>query len=546
MQEIADLTTFLPKHGSHVSVSPDGSRVAYSTCEYRRHPSPEGSGKLHLNNVLGYEIATADVSGSDRERLTANGLFDSYPTWSPDGTRIAFINTGRRDYEPFDSQIMTMSADGTDIKVVPNTEGVDVYPLVWSPDGERLAFIAHEQRRLGSGLGTLHTVRLDGSELSKIGAVSTMPAWSPDSKRLAYGFNDFIDMRSVYRGPGGVYTVQFNGTDLREVLPGFAAFDISWSPDGSELLLTADGLYLVRQDGSSLRQLYRLESSDVPYHWLIHATWSPDGSTIAAREIQIGYSWSGVSKIFIMARDGSGTRLLAEEKGEYLRGLYQPSIEPVIEPGTCSAGVVIPEPEANPGLVEDCNALAEVLGELAELESSGWGAQTPITEWSGVVVSGSPPRVRGLLLGDLGLVGFAPPSIGKLAMLEILELSANKLVGPIPVELSELRNLKELYLGSNGLAGGIPPELAEIKGLRLLDLANNYLRGAIPSELGRLENLSALHLDGNSLTGEIPVALSRMTSLRILHLRGNDLSGCVPPDLSELWVDASGFRRCAR
>ena len=219
-------------------------------------------------------------------------------------------------------------------------------------------------------------------------------------------------------------------------------------------------------------------------------------------------------------------------------------LDPGIDHAPCSAGVVVPEPGANPGLVEDCTNLMEAMGRLARLRSLGWDSGTPIGEWKGIVVSGSPPRVRELHLASLGLEGFIPPSLGKLAMLEILDLFGNRLGGEIPAELSGLRKLEELYLGSNSLLSVIPSELGDIASLRILDLASNHLRGSIPTELGKLGNLSALHLNGNSLTGDIPAALSRMTSLRILHLRGNELSGCVPLELPDLWVDASELERC--
>ena len=155
-------------------------------------------------------------------------------------------------YDPHNSEIFTRAADGRDERIVPNTKGVGLYPPVWSPDGERLAFTAHR----GQGTSVLarygvseplervlYTVRIDGSELSRVGTATTLPTWSPDGERVAFGFDD------------GLYTVRFDGTDLLELLDDFRANEVSWSPDGTELLLASDrGVYVVRPDGSGLRR----------------------------------------------------------------------------------------------------------------------------------------------------------------------------------------------------------------------------------------------------------------------------------------------------
>ena len=167
-------------YGYYADISPDGSRIVYATCEYRGE------------NVDDYEIAIANVDGTDRFELTRNLNFDNYPVWSPDGVRIAFIATLEffsytpNHYDPFGSSIFTMSADG--VAVVPGTKGVGLYPPVWSPDGGRLAFTANRgQETAGDGVSRplermLYTVRLDGSEFSRIGEATTLPTWSPDGR----------------------------------------------------------------------------------------------------------------------------------------------------------------------------------------------------------------------------------------------------------------------------------------------------------------------------------------------------------------------------
>ena len=121
------------QYGYYADVSPDGSRVVYSTCEYTTF---DHDMRLGWRYNLGYEIASVSVDGSGRQRLTDNVHFENYPTWSPDGTRIAFIaHNGysrladydyhlRPDhYHVSNSEVFTRSADGSDERVVPNTRG---------------------------------------------------------------------------------------------------------------------------------------------------------------------------------------------------------------------------------------------------------------------------------------------------------------------------------------------------------------------------------------------------------------------------------------
>ncbi len=561
-------------YGHYADVSPDGSRIAYATCEYTYYDHDNTDGRRNR----GYEIATVNVDGTGRQRLTGNGSFENYPVWSPDGGRIAFIanydlesdsDSGSSHYEPSETQIFTMAADGTDVKVVPNTEGVGLYPPVWSPNGERLAFTVHggwdevarRDRRI------LYTIRVDGSDLSRIGEASTLPTWSPDGERLAFGFADYIDDGGVY---SGVNVVQFNGTGARRIVnelvrPAHQVFQVSWSPDGSELLIASDLLLTVRPDGTDLRAFSQLGLG------LIHdATWSPDGSWIAVRQsaTRDRYDWAYV--VSVMTRNGTDVTIVAEGDSDQGSDPFIRQYTPPLPSAACSAGVVVPEPGANPGLVQDCETLVGAVGRLVELpawEALGWNADTPIAEWSRVTVGGDPPRIRELMLEDSGLTGMPgelrklqmlevldlsanelngaiPPELGRLAMLKTLALAINYLTGPIPPELGKLAMLKELGLHDNKLTGPIPPELDKLTMLEELALSDNNLTGPIPPELGELIMLKILHLSRNNLTGPIPPELSKLTMLERLSLHHNDLSGCVPSELPDIWVGESRLKRC--
>ena len=472
------------QYGYYADVSPDGSRIVYSTCEYTYYDHDKVGGRYNL----GYEIGAVNVDGTDRRRLTDNVHFENYPVWSPDGTRIAFIAHNdyrymeediyfgwpRSDhYDPHNSEIFTRAADGRDERVVPDTKWVGLYPPVWSPDGQRLAFTAHEGQRARFGHSSelerfLYTVRLDGLELSRLGKATTLPTWSPDGERVAFG----LDV--------GVYTARFDGTDLREVLDDFRANEVSWSPDGTQLLLASDrGVHVVRPDGSGLTRVG-------PPIRTAAAAWSPDGSMIAARHDQDNWrDWSKPSVVFIMARDGTDVRFPAQWviDDDPLKGLlYRPLVLAPIDPATCLNGVAVAQPEVTPGLVEDCKVLVRSRDAFGPSATSGWTTVRNIAKWPGVVVRGDPPRVRELQLRDNVVTGNVPPDISKLTMLEVLRLYGNTLlIGPIPPELGNLTILRSLSLDENNLSGPIPPDLGNLAWLKGLGLSNNSLSGPIPA-----------------------------------------------------------------
>ena len=102
---------------------------------------------------------------------------------------------------------------------------------------------------------------------------------------------------------------------------------------------------------------------------------------------------------------------------------------------TCSNGVVVPNPDENPGLVGDCVTLLEAWNTLGGKGRLGWYPMIPINEWMGVTVEGKPKRVRRLDVFGLQLIGKIPGNLGKLAALEHLDLSINELHREIPAEL---------------------------------------------------------------------------------------------------------------
>ena len=102
--------------------------------------SPNGTKIAFVSNRGGkFGIWVMNANGSGKRLLTADG---AVPAWSPDGNTLAFVRTnGRTD------AIWMMDADGGNQRrlTVPPQLGSDYARdsmPEWSPDGEALAFVA--------------------------------------------------------------------------------------------------------------------------------------------------------------------------------------------------------------------------------------------------------------------------------------------------------------------------------------------------------------------------------------------------------------------
>ena len=178
----------------------------------------------------------------------------------------------------------------------------------------------------------------------------------------------------------------------------------------------------------------------------------------------------------------------------------------------------------NMGLVNDCEALLDSKDALGG--SLNWTdhTHTPMSDWTGVSMSGDPMRVTAVMLRDQGLDGTIPAALGRLSALTSLNLRSNSdLTGEIPASLGNLMYLEVLNLHSNSHTGEIP----DLSGTSLTELylPANDLSGSVPAWLNMMTDMTELWLWGNDLSGDLP-DLSGMMSLDKLKLNGNaDLTG---------------------
>ena len=493
-----------------------------------------------------YEIVVSNIDGTDTRRLTENSGSDLYPVWSPDGTRVAFL---RRS----ELTIYTVATgEWTDVAI-----NVAPAPPAWSPDGGSIAFLAYatppryysddwSALRIGARVD-VHTVGPDGSGLRRIvsNAVS-VPSWSPDGERVAAATFEG-DEASLYTfaadGSDPAMVAKIDAKDMvdrKDRVSDSAALwvpNVSWSPDGSKIMYGALSVVNVNH-GSVVLDTQLIWAGAVFGEYepisLPLAAWSPDGSRIAVLLSN--------SLLYTMNSDSTDLRVLVGVGKDGMRTVLMP-VRPPADVEACSKGVIVPDPDENPGLIEDCRTLLGMRDKLAGFgEPLPWRSDTPIGRWEGVGVSGKPLRVRRLYISDHqvqgGLYGQVPPEIGNLGALRELTIEWTHIHGRIPREIGKLTNLESLELIYTLVGGSIPAEIGNLVNLESLVLQNNPLSGGIPPEIGNLRKLRVLDLrvrdpriQGSRLTGPIPVELGNLPNLTSLLLFGNELSGCIPQAL---------------
>jgi Tol biopolymer transport system component/tRNA A-37 threonylcarbamoyl transferase component Bud32 len=190
-------------------------------------PSPDGRGLFYAANPDGVDLGLwwRDFESGRETRLT-NGVGEySSPSVSADGKRL--VGTVWETRESL--QRLSLATDRP-TKLEPITDGFsgDITPS-WSPDGSHLAFASSR-----SGQRTLWAVDAHFSHPTPITtgpALDECPVYSPDGKQIA-----FVSDRG---GRRGIWIVSPEGGTARLVLATDVIDTVDWSPDGKHLVFSA-------------------------------------------------------------------------------------------------------------------------------------------------------------------------------------------------------------------------------------------------------------------------------------------------------------------
>lgn len=230
---------------------PDGARIAYSA------GLPD---EIFIMNADGTGVT--QITPSDDGRAAAG------PSWSPDGTKIAFESmVNPSDYLQY-GEIWIMDADGGNAHAILASAGHHLVLPVWSPDGAHIAF---------EDAWDLLVMNPDGSgvtELASLPFLNEAVSWSPDSKKIVFDACPDSPVACV------LYTVDVSSKLVTPLAAptGASTFRTPvWSPDGGRIaFVRIEGgpvytmaVKMIRPDGSDLVSLWQtvLSNPFLPIAW---------------------------------------------------------------------------------------------------------------------------------------------------------------------------------------------------------------------------------------------------------------------------------------
>jgi Tol biopolymer transport system component len=196
--------------------------------------------------------------------LAACNETNSIDTAMKNGYTVAF-SSSREQWE-----IYQMDIEGMNVKKLTAHNGISTLPS-WSPDGSKIAYVCNS----AGSVKDLYLMDRNGANAKNIslsGVVgSLLPVWSADGSKILFRENDRLCV------------INADGTGKKGLTPNiYGQFNPSFSPNGSKILFsqspnaftTSDDIFVMNADGSGIVDLSVHDASD------FQPQWSADGSKI--------------------------------------------------------------------------------------------------------------------------------------------------------------------------------------------------------------------------------------------------------------------------
>ena len=243
------------------------------------------------------EIWIADYDGANQRRVTITRDANGFATWSPDARAIAYTSWRRVATGGLPDILVSFIYQGL-LETPAKGIGSNMLPS-YSPDGTRIAFMSNRD-----GNNEIYTMNRDGSGLRRVTnhpAADATPTWSPSGAQIAF--------TSDRTGQPQLYVVNADGSGLQRLpIPDNYADKSTWSPAPyNEIAYSArvGGGFDIHIFDFATRMTRSVTSGEGANE---SPSYSANGKHIAFQS-----SRSGRYQIFTIGRDGNGLKQVTRD-----------------------------------------------------------------------------------------------------------------------------------------------------------------------------------------------------------------------------------------
>lgn len=272
-----------------VVLSVMGSMLFVTATELRASSTP-----LSINGKISYGVAgsgvfTINEDGSESIQVIRFGADQA--VLSPDGSQVVYRLGG--DYN---SQLWIANSDGSQQRAIDASRNVHKAFPTWSPDGSKIAFLSDRVMVMEVATGESFPLTDDLHPPSTDIPIS----WAPSGDRVLFTMTN-CGTPLCESWQSDLITVDFGGNYVNLTngrLANGGAHYPSWSPDGTQILFSSGGeicpsgdascyswnsISVINTDGTNRRDLLveNPGGRDLPYGYVMGPVWSPDGGKIA-------------------------------------------------------------------------------------------------------------------------------------------------------------------------------------------------------------------------------------------------------------------------